>query len=297
MSSRKLAAAAAALMLMVPIAANAQFGGALRRARERAANAIAGQAVQSATSPGQPAQAAQNCPSPTFDATMIELNSGNLDKFIRGLNAIQSAGEHNGRNTLARQLEADRARLEELESDPAISQAEQSQNEYQSCRQNAFNDILQARMQQMGPNIMTQYMRAMREHQERIAAARQRGDTLAAKQMEDSSWAVMSSVVATTHEDSVAVDGKCGRPPRVSRRVAERDSLRTVVREVGDSIRVLDEDAEDAVRGATGMTNRQFAMARERIEMFLSGNTCPFSGAERSAIDARKAELQRLLNH
>jgi hypothetical protein len=283
--------AALALTLVVPAAAQAQFGGLIKKAKEKVEQAGAAKVA------GDNAASQPSCGiTTTYDATTIELNAANLDKVIKGMTAVRTAGDKNGRNKLAAQRDGDRARLEELESDPALQEAENSQREYASCRNEAFQAIVSKRVEEKGSGIMADYMKAMREHNERIQAYEAKGDTAHAKALQDSTWTVMSKVVTPTAQDSAQVAAKCGKPPRASKRVAERDSLRRVVREESDSIRVLDEDAEDAVRGASGLNARQMAAARERIEAFVrSGRTCGYSKAEIDALTARKSELEKLL--
>lgn len=284
--------ALAAVALAAPAPAHAQFGSLVKKAKEKAAQAAAGNAAQQSGV----MQSACGGPAPTFDATTIELNAANVDKVIKAFDAVRTAGEKNGRNRLATQRDADQARLEELEGDPAVSGAEDSQRQYNECRQQAYNDIMQKHAAEKGPGIMADYSRAMRTHNDKIAAYEAKGDTAHANALRDSTYTVIMTVVGATPQDSAAVDAKCGKPPRPSKRVAERDSLRRVVREESDSIRVLDEDAEDQVRAASGLTNRQIAAARERILTYLHNQqACGFTKAEYDALGARKSELQKLM--
>lgn len=287
----KLAVALTAIALAAP--AQAQFGGLVKKAKEKAAKAVAGDAAQQSGV----MQPAGSCGiTPTFDATTIELNASNLDKVVKAFTAVRTAGDKNGRNKLAAQRDGDRARLEELESDRSVSEAEESQRQYNECRQQAYSEIMQKHAAEKGPGIMADYSRALRTHNDKIAAYEAKGDTAHANALKDSTYTVIMTVVGATPQDSAAVDAKCGKPPRASKRVAERDSLRRVVREESDSIRVLDEDAEDRVRAASGLTNRQLAAARERIETYLrNGQPCGFTKSEVDALNARKSELQKLM--
>lgn len=287
----KLAVALTAIALAAP--AQAQFGGLVKKAKEKAAKAVAGDAAQQSGV----MQPAGSCGiTPTFDATTIELNASNLDKVVKAFTAVRTAGDKNGRNKLAAQRDGDRARLEELESDRSVSEAEESQRQYNECRQQAYSEIMQKHAAEKGPGIMADYSRALRTHNDKIAAYEAKGDTAHANALKDSTYTVIMTVVGATPQDSAAVDAKCGKPPRASKRVAERDSLRRVVREESDSIRVLDEDAEDQVRAASGLTNRQLAAARERIETYLrNGQPCGFTKSEVDALNARKSELQKLM--
>jgi hypothetical protein len=286
------AAALGALCLAVPAVAHAQLGGLAKRAAQRALEKKAEQKVVDKTV-GDESPACRNV---TFDRTTVELTPARLDGIVKALNSVNDGPSGARRRELRSQLDAAEARLEELRNDESLQKAEESQREYRSCRQDAFQEIVNARVEKEGQGIMTKYMTAMRVHNEKIAAAQAKGDTVKANALQDSTWQVMMSVVTPTAADSATVQKKCGNPPRVSRRVAERDSLAVAVREMNDEIRVMDEDAEDAMLKASGLTATQLAMARERLTMYVKQNrTCGYTKAEMDAIGARRAELEKLL--
>ena len=306
--ARKLAATAA-LLTVVALPAHAQFGSIMGHIKDKAAEKankkidekIDGKKddpQQQGSGPGA-YRTTGGCTPPTFGPGNIELNADGVSKVLKAFQALHDAGEKNGRNALEARLESDKARLQELEEDPAISEAQDSEHEYQRCQAEGFAQVIQKNLQAKGGGMgwSVEYQKAMREHQEKIAAAEQKGDTATAKALQDSTLLVWQKVWAPTAADSAEVLKKCGKPPRVSRKVAERDSLRVTVREEADSVRGLDEDAEDAVRAASGLTGRQFATARERLQMYLSmGTPCGYTTAEVDAIEAKKGELQKLIN-
>jgi hypothetical protein len=285
------AAVVGAVVLALPGVAHAQLGGLMKKAAERALEKKAEKTVT-----GGSGEESSRCRNVTFDRTTVELTEARLEGVVKALNSAYSGPNGAKRRELQSQLTAAEARLSELENDPSVQKAEDSQNDYKSCRQEAFQQIVNARVEKEGQGIMTKYMAAMRVHNEKIAAAQQKGDTAKANALQDSTYQVMMSVVTPTAADSAVVQKKCGNPPRPSRRAAERDSLRTVVREMNDEIRAMDEDAEDAMLKVSGLTATQFAMARERLTMFVKEkSTCGFTKAEVEAINARREELEKLL--
>ena len=293
MTSRFLRGATlGALLLATPAVAHAQLGGMMKKAAQRALEKKAEQSVVDKTV-GNDSPACRNV---TFDRTTVELTSARLDGIVKALNVTNEGADGAKRRDLRSRLDAAEARLEELRNDESLQKAEDSQREYKSCRQEAFSKIVEKRMEAEGQGIMTKYMTAMRVHNEKIAAAQAKGDTIKANALQDSTWQVMMTVVTPTAADSAAVQKQCGNPPRVSRRVAERDSLAVAVREMNDELRAMDEDAEDAMLKASGMTSTQLAMARERLTMYIKQNrTCGFTKAETDAIAERRAELEKLL--
>ena len=288
-------AALGALFLAVPAVAHAQLGGLAKRAAQRALEKKAEQTVVDKTVGGKADESAA-CRNVTFDRTTVELTAARLDGIVKALNTVDQGPNGAKRRELRSQIEAAEARLEELRNDESLQKAEESQREYRSCRQGAFSEIVNKRVEAEGQGIMTKYAQAMRVHNEKIAAAQQKGDTAKANALQDSTWQVMMTVVTPTAADSAVVQKKCGNPPRVSRRVAERDSLAVAVREMNDELRAMDEDAEDAMLKASGLTSTQLAMARERLTSFIrSDRPCGYSKAEQDAIAARKEDLDKLL--
>ena len=284
------AALAAAFVLSLPGVAHAQLGGLAKRAAQKA---LEKKAEQKVTGTGDESAACRNV---TFDRTTVELTEERVDAIIKALNSAYAGAKGARRRELQSNVDAAEARLQELENDPTVQKAQDSEAEYKSCRQDAFQQIVNARVEKEGQGIMTKYMAAMRVHNEKIAAAQARGDTVKANALQDSTWQVMMTVVTPTAADSAVVQKKCGNPPRPSRRAAERDSLRTAVREMNDEIRAMDEDAEDAMLKTSGLTATQLAMARERLTMFVKEKkSCGFTKVEVDAIGARRAELEKLL--
>lgn len=289
-SSFLRAAVVGAIVLALPATAHAQLGGLAKRAAQKA---LEKKAEKTVTGSGDESPACRNV---TFDRTTVELTEARVDGIIKALESAYSGAKGTRRRELQSNLQAAEARLQELENDPSVQKAQDSEAEYKSCRQEAFQQIVNARVEKEGQGIMTKYMAAMRVHNEKIAAAQAKGDTAKANALTDSTWQVMMTVVTPTAADSAVVQKKCGNPPRPSRRAAERDSLRTAVREMNDEIRAMDEDAEDAMLKTSGLTATQLAMARERLTMFVKEKkSCGFTKAEVDAIGARRAELEKLL--
>lgn len=296
MSTSRLfrAAIVGAIVLATPAVAHAQLGGMMKKAAQRALEKKAETSAANAVT-GKPDESAA-CRNVTFDRTTVELTPARLDGIVKALNAANEGASGAKRRDLRSRLDAAEARLEELRGDESLQKAQESEREYKSCRQEAFQQIMSARVEKEGQGIMTKYMQAMRVHNEKIQAALAKGDTAKSNALQDSTWQVMMSVVTPTAADSATVQKKCGTPPRVSRRVAERDSLAVAVREMNDELRVMDEDAEDAMLKASGLTATQLAMARERLTMYIKQNrTCGYTKVETDAIAERRAELEKLL--
>ena len=293
------AAALCALLVTIPGVAHAQLRGIAKRAAERALEKKVETSATNAATGGANSSGddSPRCRNVTFDRTTVELTPARLDGIIKALNSVYDGPSGAKRRELQSRLDGAEARLEELRNDASLQKAEDSEREYKSCRQDAFQEIVSKRLEGEGQaGIMTKYMTAMRVHNEKITAAQAKGDTVKANALQDSTWQVMMTVVTPTAADSATVQKKCGREPRVSRRVVERDSLAVAVREMNDEVRAMDEDAEDAMLKASGLTATQLAMARERLTMYVKQNrTCGYTKTEVDAINERRAQLEKLL--
>ena len=295
MRTVRLALVPLMIALVAPVPAQAQFGGLVKKAAEKAA----GKAVEQAGKKTVNAAEERTCSPLEFDNTMVELTSERVDQVVKGLQARARAGGAK-RDALVKRRAAAEARLADLENSGTMRDAAESEREWKRCRDEQFQEIIEKRIGDNGgaAAMSPQFMRAMREHNDKIEAAQAKGDTARANALQDSTLLVYYKVYAPTKADSAAADAKCGPPPKASRRIVERDSLRREVRTLGDQIREIDEDAEDEVSKASGMTRTQLAMAIERLRMATEREmaVCRYSKAERDAIAARKEELQKLLN-
>lgn len=295
-------AAVAALLVLTPAAAHAQLGGLMKRAAERAADKAAAKTVDRAVDRAMDDAAANPACAPTFDRTTVELTGDVLDRLVKGFEAQAAAGSKGGRDGLVKQREQLQARMEDFEDDPVLERWERSRGEYNSCRLEVQSSELE---EKVAANPMALFagdperMRRMRQLEERAAAAEKRGDDEQAKAIRDSmGLAMMGGPLSKEAEAKIAK--KCGPAPTEPKRVAQRDSVRAALRTLDDKITALDDEHGDVLYETSGLTRRQVAMARERIQLWLSasgrggaGTVCGFSRAEQSALADRREKLRQ----
>ncbi|MHB0947497.1 MAG: hypothetical protein ACYC3Q_13140 [Gemmatimonadaceae bacterium] len=300
-SSRVITAGlVAAALALAPSRGEAQFGKLMKKAAEKAAAKVGEKAGDKAAERAGVDQAGASargrCAPPTFDDVRVELTATRLDGIVKALKVEKESGGAQRASLVSRQ-EAAQQRLHAVENSESIRRAEESESEYRSCRDDHFRGVMEARMERMQADGggTPEMMRVMREHNERIQAAAAKGDTEHAKALQDSTFWYYQKAFAPSKADTAAMVAKCGHPPAPSTRIAERDSLRRVVRQLNDQIRAIDDRNEAAIRSASGLSGMQLGQARERIIAALGGTTCGYTEQELEGIKARRAELEALL--
>lgn len=291
----------AALLLTValPVAAHAQLGGLIRRATERAVDKVANKAVDKVVDDNTP-----NLPgcAPEYDKYTIELTGDQLDRMLKGLDAVAAAGARAGRNGLVTERDALEARLEDLDGDPGLDRYRKNQREYEECKLELWGQTLEKRF--VGKDPMTalfgvdpEAQTRNRQLEERAVTAEKAGQPEQAKLIRDSAAFVALGGAKASAEDSAAMVKKCGNPPVPPKRLQQRDSLRIALRALDEKIAQIDDDNGDALYEQSRMTRRQVTVARERILTVLNATStpCGYSKAELAAIRERRDRLKAFI--
>ncbi len=243
----------------------------IRMPRPRVPNPL-DRATQAATQAVTPAR------TPTFDETVIEMTDARLGALIRGLRAEQQ--QRPGLEAGYKKNADDRA---------AFEVATRRQNDRINNSQSCFTNSREYRAV-YGDSA------ARRKTEERIQKARDRGNDRQAQAIEDS---VTNAMMMTMTDPQLAMglvtaQQRCGMSeavaavPTAPRIPAEAPRIR-----LGDSLRVIG-------TGASGMTDEQYGVMRERVLAYLTTDEADlrssmyvFSGKELTALKAKRAELQR----
>lgn len=285
--------------LMLPATSPAQVGGLIKRGAGKAAERAVDKAVDKAVDSKKP-----TTPAPKFDDEVLELTNARIDQVVRGIKAFNDARAKADVSGAMKAYEAAQARS----SDYSTRYSEQRQafeekaREVTQCRADiidAQHDANRAAMDEKMQAMQTDpaKMRAMSikamEWNPKLAALQTKGDTAglrAAMAQMQRELAVIAGV--TVDVDSSKADTKCGKPPRAPAWLAAWDSTDAEVRALGARVREAEMAGQGEAVAASGLTDRQFHVARERIEDFVKDGTMGFSKAERTALGARKAELK-----
>ncbi len=282
-----------AALILIPTASSAQLGGLVRRAADKAAD----KAVEKKTG------GKTELPAPTFDDEVLELTQPRVDQVVRGLQAWNNARSRADVEGARKAHEAAQARELTFSTRYTDQRSAWQQKNWKidSCRDEAFGEqqdanraAIDKRMEEMksNPALLMKMNAKLMEWSPRIAALQQSGDTAALK----TALVKMNDEVATAGGlriaiDSAKVNTKCGHPEPKPAWLLAWDSTEVETRKAGDRVREAETAGAAEAAAASGLTERQFMIARERLESFCGGGTMGFSRREREVLNPRRAEL------
>ncbi|MDF2771217.1 MAG: hypothetical protein K0S86_710 [Geminicoccaceae bacterium] len=287
--------------------ASAQLGGLVKKARDKVVEKqvdkqIEKRSVAASTRVGEP---------PTFDDVTLELTAERVEGVIRGLTGGRAIldGTNGGasRATLAARRDEAATKRGEL-SDKNVKLLEaytEKRDETQRCRHNAMyasaekrQETTQQRMQEHQAKALSDpaYRERVVAISQKMAVAQQKGDTAELRRL----GAQLGLAENDSKPDSIAADKACGPMPAVPAVLVEMDKLDAQANTLTEQIRELEEKAAATEVKESGMNERQFHMARERIEAYLSAmkyktNPGAFSAGELEALGARRADLEKVM--
>jgi hypothetical protein len=283
---------------------SAQLGGLAKKARDR----IVDQQVEKRTNN---AGASSSAAAPAFDDVTLELTNDRIGQIVRGLTAGRAVldganGSPSRTSLVARRDEANNKRVALSDQNAkAFDAYTEKRDENQRCRNDAIRALRDTRQQateQRQKEFQAKAMSdpAFREKAmataQKIAIAQQRGDTVEMRRL----MAELGGVAEDPKADSLAADRTCGREPAKPAAMVQAEQLDAEANKLSDQIRQLEEKSQATEVNESGMTERQFFMARERIEAYLSSvkfKSQPrvFSATELDALRARRADLEKVM--
>jgi hypothetical protein len=295
--SRFAITAAAVAAIATPSTASAQLGGLVKKARDKVVENKVEKQIEKRTPDGGAA--------PKFDDVTVELSAERLMQVIRGLTAGRAALA--GRETLVTRRDAAIKQSGELsdKNNKLISTYTDKRYENERCRNDAMNASRDKRQAVTDKETKEWQAKAMsdpafREKAVAIAQkageAQARGDTAAVRKL----MTEMGVEADDPKPDTIAADKASGRPPAKPQVLVQIDSLYGIAKELSEQIRKKEEKASATEVTESGLSDRQFFMARERIEAYLSSvryksKPSGFSAAELEALGARKADLEKVM--
>jgi hypothetical protein len=301
-SPRLLVALFPILLLLVPATSSAQLGGLVKRGAARAAEKAVDKSVDKAMDKKTGAKA--EVPAPTFDDEVLELTPARIDQVVKGLKAFNEARAKADVPGAMKAFEAANARSADYSnrySDQRYAHQEKVRK-VEQCREEVFDAQREAnqaetdrKMEAMrtDPAKMQAMAAVAMKWNPRIAQAQAKGDTAEIK----SSMIKMQEELATIaglklDTDSTKADAKCGKPAPAPAWLVAWDSTDAEARRLGERVREAETAGQEEAVAASGLTARQFHVARERIEAFVGDGGMGFSKSERAALAPRKDELK-----
>ena len=296
-SRHAIAIAVVAAIAIPSHAASAQLGGLVRKARDKVVeNQVEKQVVKRASDPGAP---------PTFDEVTVELTSERVAQMIKGLTAGRAVLA--SREPLVSRRDVVGTKSDELstQNHKLIKAYRENYYENERCRNTAMHASAEKRRAVADKEMKEWQAKALSDpaFRDRAVAigvkmgeAQARGDTAAFMRLARE----MGLKPDDPKPDTLAADQACGRPPAKPAVLAQIDSLDGIAKELTGQIRKVEEKSAATEVTESGLTERQFFMARERIEAYLSSvkyksKPSGFSAPEMEALGARRADLEKVM--
>ena len=282
-----IAAFALSALVGVPRFAPAQFGGLIKK---KIATVATGQAQ--AVKP-----AGENV---AFDNITLELTTDRLDKLIVGKQAGRKLAEGpSGVNGLREKKGALDEQLRQLrdKNGKVFDAWDTRKSAISSCR----DSVLSARQEKIAESFQMNAMnnpellQKMSELGMATQKAMAKGDTALARKLTLQTAAMMEP----TRTDSLAADRKCGSTKDAPAVVAQATSLQEQIDQLENQIRAAEVATSNAELKESGLTEKQLAMACERIQYYMErlaakARQAGFTAAELDALKQREADLKGL---
>ena len=300
LSRRGIALAIVAAVSLPIHDASAQLGGLVKKARDRVVENQVEKQVEKRTGTSSASAAA-----PKFDEVTLELTTERVAQMVRGLSAGRAVLDRRASLVTRRDAAAQKSADLHDKNNKLISDFTDKRYENERCRNDAMNASREKRSAVADKEMKEWQAKAMSDPAfrekavaiaQKMGEAQARGDTVAFRKLATE----MGLKADDPKPDSLAADKACGRELPRPVVLAQIDSLDGIAKKLSDDIRKMEEKAAATEVKESGLTERQFLMARERIEAYLSAvkyKTQPggFSAAEQSALGAQRAELEKVM--
>ena len=233
-----------------------------------------------------------------FDDVTLELTEARLAEIMSICERIQKLSS--GRPGLVAEVDKaneERSKFRE-KNDPKMQALRDKRSEIEACRHDAFSEIRDRKTKDYSERALTDP--ALREKYQKAAmqynAAAAQGDSVAIQKLNE----VMYSEILPSKEDSAGVDRKCGTVPSTSPEEKKLEALDKAVADAQQKVADLDAKIATEVASTKGsMTRGQWAMAVERIQMYLAkkanskGDPAGYSDEEIKALDQSLDDLKK----
>ena len=202
-----------------------------------------------------------------FDDVVLELTGPRLEQIIATYDKAKAVSA--GRPALAEKLnkaEAERSKHMEKHGEE-MQQARQKRDDAASCRHEGLQQMMDQKMAEYSQKALTDP--AIRDKFTKIAqqynSAAASGDSVAIKSAQNA----MMQVILPTHDDTMGVYQKCPDPPGPLAAETQLAAMDKDIAALYEQIRQIDNKVAEAQAERGQMTREQFAMAAERIQMYL----------------------------
>ena len=290
--------AALAFALAAPTPASAQFGGLIKKAKEKVAEKGVEKAAEKATDKLGPVAPGE------------QLTDDILGKVITGAQvADRMLGERDRVQAAREAKNKDFSALLD-KNQPVHAAYDQANSKITECRSSAFSTLEDARQEkydsqikklQADPNMMGKYQLIAMKYSKPMAEAQQKQDPalLQKVQMEMIKEVVGSDPFADMKKDSATVTAKCGKVPALPPALAQEEKMRKDIAIADDSIRTLEAKAVNAGAQASGLEQIRYLQLKERALSIMNrvagqGAQVKFGDEEIEAVKKRLSDLEKV---
>ncbi|MFA6165182.1 MAG: hypothetical protein WC700_01065 [Gemmatimonadaceae bacterium] len=279
------------LLALAAAPANAQLGGLAKKMKEKAMQAAAEKAGLDT----------KNAPTPpTYDDVILELTAPRVEALLKGLGASQAVLTANGGiPAILKDREAIEAKMPALEerANAVSSGYYNARNRWSSCENDAQDALSKKHEDEVrkataamiaNPAAAAERGRNASTYQQELAKAVASGDSIAMKKVATDYYKIWGVDLS---KDEAFIAAKCGAVPAKPQAMIELDRANARKDSLDVKARAIETRAILEGSKVSGLTEQQFAMARERAQMAVTGTRTRFSKGELAVLDARKSEL------
>ena len=317
LANATLLAALLALSL-APRTAHAQFGGFIKRkiaekviekAAEKVENKSPSRDSTAASAAGgqRRSRAGRMMMSGPVDGTGLgsELTADTLELVLRGLDAV-AAKLRESATARAKITEVSR-KLADLRSSHAseVDAYRQRAGRVRECQDAEFRRISRERgvevdrQMKNDPTFRARATAAWQKYMSAAMDAQRKGDSATVLQLQLEMYRQLLGVDFDARKDTVAAVGKCGALPPMLRVLVLDDSLSRLSSALNEQYRQAEKEAVDAGPARSGLSEQQFARARERIERWYvlkaKGGAHFWTEREDALLEAQRARIESIM--
>jgi hypothetical protein len=290
--------AVCAFVLAAPSPASAQFGGLIKKAKEKVAEKGVEKAAEKATDKMGPVAPGE------------QLSEDLLGKVITGAQAADRMLGERDRVQAAREVKNKDFSALLDKNQPIHSAYDQANSKITECRSSAFSSLEEARSAryearmktlESDPALMGKTQLIATKYASRMAEAQQKQDPVLLQkvQMEMINEITGTDVFGDLKKDSTTVNSKCGKVPALPAALAQEEKLRKDIAAADDSIRTLEAKAVNVGAQASGLEQVRYLQLKERALSIMNrmagqGAQVKYGEEEMDAVKKRLPDLEKV---
>jgi len=234
----------------------------------------------------------------TYNDVVIEITDARLDGFIAGLKAGRDVMQGHDELVTRRGDLQDQISAIMDKDGKAVDASRDAMQKVRQCRDQEYRDMEHEHSQKLQQQMMSDPAareKLIRQSQE-MSMAQSKGDTATVARIQRE----IGATAGLSKADSLEAEKQCDPMPKPHPSAAKVEALEHELSAADRSIRSMEQKALPAEAQASGLTESQFAMMRERVEMFLAvpeNKPVPrgFSESELKALASHRAALKAAL--